>query len=201
MRELQRRTWLEVFDHGAYDLPRALAAKLLEAHTGTHRTNCYKALRLNGRLPGISAPRVKPFPVIYLTSEIESASLRLLRKSPTPLPNCPYVRVRCCLDIYMRARLGIGRSLSVEIGAHEVSGEIWEIIADNLRSRLELGWASAIDSNGLTIWMADAHRDNGKRLVVHADEKLTAFFGTTISDSLLWIVLTSRRVFPKLCRR
>jgi hypothetical protein len=26
-----------------------------------------------------------------------------------------------------------------------------------------------------TIWIADAHRDNGKRYVVHADEKLTAF--------------------------
>jgi hypothetical protein len=28
---------------------------------------------------------------------------------------------------------------------------------------------------GRTIWIADAHRDNGKRLVVRADEKLTAF--------------------------
>jgi hypothetical protein len=26
-----------------------------------------------------------------------------------------------------------------------------------------------------TIWIADAHRDDGKRFVVHADEKLTAF--------------------------
>jgi len=25
------------------------------------------------------------------------------------------------------------------------------------------------------MWIVDAHRDNGKRLVVHADEKLTAF--------------------------
>ena len=30
-------------------------------------------------------------------------------------------------------------------------------------------------SNGRTIWIADAHRDDGKRFVVHADEKLTAF--------------------------
>jgi hypothetical protein len=35
--------------------------------------------------------------------------------------------------------------------------------------------SSAIDSNGQTIWMADAHHDNGKRLVARADEKLTAF--------------------------
>jgi hypothetical protein len=29
--------------------------------------------------------------------------------------------------------------------------------------------------NGRTIWIADAHRDDGKRFVVHADERLTAF--------------------------
>jgi hypothetical protein len=40
---------------------------------------------------------------------------------------------------------------------------------------LELGCVSAIDSNGRTIWIADAHRGNGKRFVVRADEKLTAF--------------------------
>ena len=34
---------------------------------------------------------------------------------------------------------------------------------------------SAIDSNRRTIWIADAHRDTGKRFVVRADEKLTAF--------------------------
>ena len=35
-----------------------------------------------------------------------------------------------------------------------------------------VGWVSAVDSDGRTIWTADAHR---KRLVVRADEKLTAF--------------------------
>jgi hypothetical protein len=34
---------------------------------------------------------------------------------------------------------------------------------------------SGVDSRGRTIWIADAHRDNGKRFVVRADEKLTAF--------------------------
>jgi hypothetical protein len=52
----------------------------------------------------------------------------------------------------------------------------WEIIADNLS---KAGWSwrcvSAIDSEGWTIWIADAHRDDGKRFVVRADEKLTAF--------------------------
>jgi hypothetical protein len=38
-----------------------------------------------------------------------------------------------------------------------------------------LGYVSAIDSEGRTIWIADAHRGDGKRFVVHAQEKLTAF--------------------------
>jgi hypothetical protein len=37
------------------------------------------------------------------------------------------------------------------------------------------GWVSAVDSKGRTIWIADAHRGDGKRFVVRADEKLTAF--------------------------
>jgi hypothetical protein len=32
-----------------------------------------------------------------------------------------------------------------------------------------------VDSNGRTIFVADAHRGDGKRFVVRADEKLTAF--------------------------
>jgi hypothetical protein len=52
----------------------------------------------------------------------------------------------------------------------------WEIIADNLsKAGWSLGWVSAIDSEGRTIWIADAHRDDGKRFIVHADEKLSAF--------------------------
>jgi hypothetical protein len=38
-----------------------------------------------------------------------------------------------------------------------------------------LGWVSAIDSEGRTIWIVDGHRDNGKRYVVHSDEILSAF--------------------------
>ena len=52
----------------------------------------------------------------------------------------------------------------------------WEIIADNLsKAGWSWGCVSAIDSNGRTIWIADAHRDDGKWFVVHADEKLRAF--------------------------
>jgi len=32
-----------------------------------------------------------------------------------------------------------------------------------------------VDSEGRTIWIVGAHRRDGKRFVVHADEKLTAF--------------------------
>jgi hypothetical protein len=43
---------------------------------------------------------------------------------------------------------------------------------------IKAGWSwrcvSAVDSEGRTIWIADAPRDNGKRFVRRADEKLTA---------------------------
>jgi hypothetical protein len=52
----------------------------------------------------------------------------------------------------------------------------WEIIADRLsKAGWSLGWVPAVDSEERTIWIADAHRDDGKRFVVRADEKLTAF--------------------------
>jgi hypothetical protein len=51
----------------------------------------------------------------------------------------------------------------------------WEIIADNLsKTGWSWGCVSAMDSEGRTIWIVDAHRDNGKRFV-RSDEKLTAF--------------------------
>jgi hypothetical protein len=53
----------------------------------------------------------------------------------------------------------------------------WEIIADNLsKAGWSWGCVSAIDSNWRTMFVADAHRDDGKRFVVRADEKLTAFW-------------------------
>lgn len=52
----------------------------------------------------------------------------------------------------------------------------WEIIADDL-SNAGWSWAcvSAMTNEGREIWIVDAHRDNGNRFVVHADEKLMAF--------------------------
>jgi len=40
---------------------------------------------------------------------------------------------------------------------------------------MELGCVAVIDSNGRRIFVADAHRDDRKRFIVRADEKLTAF--------------------------
>jgi hypothetical protein len=52
----------------------------------------------------------------------------------------------------------------------------WETIADNLsKTGWSWGCVSAIDSQGQTIWIADAHRGDGKSFVVHADDKLSAF--------------------------
>jgi hypothetical protein len=51
-----------------------------------------------------------------------------------------------------------------------------KIIADNLsKAGWTWGCVSALGSDGQTIWITDAHRDDGKRFVVRADEKLTAF--------------------------
>ncbi len=51
-----------------------------------------------------------------------------------------------------------------------------EIIADSLKKAgWSLGWVSDLDRNGQTMFVVDAHRGDGKRFVVHADEKLTAF--------------------------
>jgi hypothetical protein len=53
----------------------------------------------------------------------------------------------------------------------------WEAIADKISaSGWSWGCSSQIDSTGRVLFTADAHRDEGKRFIVTADEKLTAFF-------------------------
>ena len=57
-----------------------------------------------------------------------------------------------------------------------INVKFWEVIADNLsKAGWSWGCVSALDSRGRTIWIADAHRHNGKRFIVRADEKLRAF--------------------------
>jgi hypothetical protein len=63
-----------------------------------------------------------------------------------------------------------------------------EIIADNLsKSGWSLGWVSALDFDGRTIWIVDAHRDDGRRFVVHADEILTAFLELESAIRGVWV--------------
>jgi hypothetical protein len=38
------------------------------------------------------------------------------------------------------------------------------------------GCVAVVDSRGRTIFVADAHRGDGQRFIVRADEKLTAFW-------------------------
>src|SRR5215467_2855164 len=46
---------------------------------------------------------------------------------------------------------------------------ILRIIAGRLSAAgWTLGWVSAIDSQRQTIWIVDAHRDDGRRFIVHA---------------------------------
>ena len=52
------------------------------------------------------------------------------------------------------------------------SVKYWEIIADNLKKAgWSYGYISPLDCEGRTIWIVDAHCDDGKRYVVHAEQK------------------------------
>jgi len=57
-----------------------------------------------------------------------------------------------------------------------IAREVLREVAGNL-SKVDWNWGcvSTIDSNGRTIWIVDAHRGDGKRFVMRADELLTAF--------------------------
>jgi hypothetical protein len=66
----------------------------------------------------------------------------------------------------------------------------WEIIADNLsKAGWSWGCVSAVGREGRTIWIADAHRDDGERFIVHAESKPTAFV------ELESAILRLRRIF------
>ena len=47
---------------------------------------------------------------------------------------------------------------------------------DNLKKAgWSLGWVSAVDSEGRTMLIVDAHHGDGRRFIVRSDEKLSAF--------------------------
>jgi len=76
----------------------------------------------------------------------------------------------CCIPFLALLCEGKKRQNSARVKRY------WEITADKLS---KAGWSwgciAAIDSDGRTIWIVDAHRDNGKRFVARNEEKLTAF--------------------------
>jgi hypothetical protein len=68
------------------------------------------------------------------------------------------------------------------------SVEYRETIANNLsKAGWNLGCLPAVDCEGRTVWIADAHRDDGKRFVVRADEKLMALLELHKSGHVLHI--------------
>jgi hypothetical protein len=75
----------------------------------------------------------------------------------------------------------------------------WEIIADNLsKAGWSWGCVSAIDSHGRTMWTADAHRDDAKRYVVRADDKLSAF--VELERQVLTVTSYLASIHPDSCR-
>jgi hypothetical protein len=77
------------------------------------------------------------------------------------------------MSVELKFLLGCARIIAGSLSAQM---NCWEIIADRLiKAGWSLGWVSAVDSEGRTIWIVDAHRDDGRRFIVHADEKLSAF--------------------------
>ena len=69
-----------------------------------------------------------------------------------------------------------------------------------------MGYVSAVDSNRRTIWIADAHRGDGKHFLVQAEEKLTAFVELELAilkdhpTSVIWANQpnTFRLAFPPM---
>jgi hypothetical protein len=51
-------------------------------------------------------------------------------------------------------------------------------------SWLDSGCVSGVDSGGRTSFLAEAHRGEGKRFVVHAEEKLSAFVEVELATRL-----------------
>jgi hypothetical protein len=71
--------------------------------------------------------------------------------------------------------VGLSKPVVCWSGRIRSGGPAPQVVNNLSKAGWSLGWVSAIDSNGQTIWIADAHRGDGKRFVARADEKLTAF--------------------------
>ena len=67
-----------------------------------------------------------------------------------------------------------------------------------MKAGWSLGCVSAIDAKGRTIWIADAHRGDGQRFVVHADEKLSAF--VELERQVLTVTFYLESIHADSCR-
>src|SRR4029077_2595258 len=71
-------------------------------------------------------------------------------------------------------RSAVGRWKSV--GKYQARRRSRQKLSDHYEGWQDLQECSVqVRTAGRTIWITDAHRGDGKRFVVHADEKLTAF--------------------------
>ena len=88
--------------------------------------------------------------------------------------------IKLTQSILSHPRSALGPSM---IQSSPVSKEYWTTGLSGSPVGLPgLSGLAAIDSDAQTIWIANAHRDDGKRFVVRADEKLTAFLELEFCD-------------------
>jgi hypothetical protein len=80
-----------------------------------------------------------------------------------------------------------------------INVKFWEVIADNLsKAGWSWGCVSAINSTGQTIFIVDAHRGDGRRFIVHADELLSAF--VELEREALTVTFYLESIHPDSCR-
>jgi hypothetical protein len=85
------------------------------------------------------------------------------------------------LDALFCAPIRLSKNCAKKSSRESTPREGLAIIADNLsKAGWSLGWVSAIDCEGRTIWIADAHRGDGKRFVVGAAPRIIARLPATI---------------------
>jgi hypothetical protein len=105
------------------------------------------------------------------------------------------VAARVIATVYITLSL-----LCVEQKSQNAPREVLETIADNLsKAGWRWGCVSAVDAQGRTIWIVDAHRDDGKRFIARSDEKLTAFL--ELERAVCLALLTETNLEKRSCVR
>ena len=146
-----------------------------------------------------------------LTNRHICASRSRSRRSVyTAMPTAAWMPIRCRDSISSYVVIPPAAVISSEVAARSLL-QRQKRITRNCRNLIrtlpamtysKAGWSwsrvSTVDSTGRTIWIVDAHRGDGKRFVVHADEILTAFLelesatGVQASQSVLNTVLLAK---------